>query len=482
MKKKNNELLHFGFLISIVLLLLLLSPQRSVAQLHKKITISVRNAPISDVIRMIARDEGLNVVISDSVKGKVSFFVKNISPQKAMQILKTEYSLVIKRVNKNTIVVMSAKGYVKTLTDEQSWILARKNTEDIKNEVLLPKDVKTIHLNYANAEEVGKMIKKLFFKSVKGNTDEVLTYKRLNDVVIKAPRPILKNVEHFIKKIDRPVKQVEIDARIVEINTTYEKSLGIQWGGIFENYYTSPATNKTFISVTGMSSSSGSTTNTTGSSTATVSSGFPSNPFNPSLSTTDNFIVNLPAQPQLAPTALNLGLLIGRADYNAELKITAGELEGYTKIISSPRIITNNGSEAKISNGQQIPYQETAGASGATSVSFKDASLSLNVLPRIADNGNIVMKITVAKDSPDYSHSVNGEPPINTQSVTTTVTVKSGETIVIGGLVQRTNEKTESGVPILKEIPLIGWLFSREDTYRPEYKLYVFIRPKIVNK
>ncbi len=480
MKIAKNVL--FGFFVLVAFLYPLCSSAHGFKK--KKITISVRNAPISDVIRMIAKDEGINAIISDSVKGHVSFYVKDISPQDAMKILKTEYGLVIKKINKDTIVVMSAKGYTKTLTDEQLWMLTEKSTKDVEEEVSLPKTVKTIHLHYANAEKIGKIIEKLFFKNTKHQTNKILIYKRLNDVVIKAPQPLLWKIKKFIKEIDKPVKQIEIDARVVEINTTYEKSLGIQWGGIFENYYTSPSTNKTFISVVGSSASelTNSSTSSTTSTTGTVSSGFPKNPFNPSLSTTDNFIVNLPAQPQLAPTALNLGLLIGRADYNAELKITAGELEGYTKIISSPRVITNDGSEAKISNGQQIPYQETAGASGATSVSFKDASLSLNVLPRIADNNSIIMKITVAKDSPDYSHSVNGEPPINTQSVTTTVTIKDGETIVIGGLVQKTNERTKAGVPILKEIPLIGWLFSREDTYQPEYKLYVFIRPKIINR
>ena len=481
MTLKNRQLV---FLVAILCFFII---ARSYANSlpNKKVTISVRNAPVQDVIRMIAKYEGVNVIISNSVKGKVSFYVKDVTPKDAMNSLKIEYNLVTKRIDNNTILVMSSKQYLSSLTSNQGILMSERNTREFKKMLYLPRKTEVIHLKYANSEKLKKIVQSMFLHQSKSFGDKILVYKRLNDLVINANYPTLYKINDFIKKIDVPPKQIEIDAKIVEISSTYEKSLGIQWGGTFENYYTAPSTNKTFITMTGTEESgveSGSSTTTTTSTTGTTNAGgFPTNPFNPSLPVSDNFIVNLPATSRVAPTALNLGLLIGRADYNIDLRITAGELNGYTKIISSPKVLTNDGSEAKISNGQEIPYQETAGASGATSVSFKDATLSLSVLPRVAGNNNIIMNLSISKNSPDYSHSVQGEPPINKQSVKTTITVKNGQTIVIGGLVQKTKEKTESGVPILKSIPLIGWLFDRKDIYNPEYKLYIFITPRIVN-
>jgi len=193
--------------------------------------------------------------------------------------------------------------------------------------------------------------------------------------------------------------------------------------------------------------------------------------------------VNLPATLSSAPTS-TVSLAIGNviANYNLDLKLSMGEVEGYTKVLSSPKVITLDNEPAKIESGQEIPYQESAGASGATSVSFKEATLSLEVTPHITNDNQVILKLKISKDSPDYSHTVGGEPPINTNSVESTVILKNGQTIVIGGLMQKTTEKTTAGVPGLMRIPLLGWLFKTERIYNPQNELYIFVTPHVLNE
>jgi len=451
--------LFFG--VSLLTMLAVFSPFAVGKPLARqdRISLSVRNVPLQDVIRMVAEAEHLNVSVSDKVSGQVSMFIKNVKPQQVLNILKKEYGLTTEVVG-NTLIVMPVNQLISEMNNEKTVLTTNWNLQNLKMSIIPPKSVAVIHLKYVKADKVADLVKKVFFTDKSMLTyNPVTVYKNNNDLIVKASPVLIDKIKEFISNIDRPKKRIAIEAEIVEVNSTYEKSLGIQWGGIYENR-SGVSSSHTFVSITG--------------------GNLPSNPINSNLPTTDNFVVNLPASPTVAPIAGNIGLLIGRANYNAELRITAGELEGYTKIISTPKVVVNDGSKATISNGQEIPYQESAGASGATSVSFQNAALTLDVTPTIADNGNIIMRISVSKDSPDYTHSINGEPPINTESVTTTVTVKSGQTIVIGGLVQKTKEKEEAGVPVLKDIPLLGWLFKRTDIYKPEFKLYIFIKPVIL--
>ena len=452
-------------LCAVVSLSILAFSHCSFGAVNGGMTVSVRNAPLQDVIRMIADAMHMNAVIPNSVKGTVSLYVKGVSPQQTLDILKREYSLSIER-NGNTLIVMPLSQVNSLITQENSFLVNQWNLMGTRMGVLVPKSIAVFHLKYMSADDAKSVIEKVIFNnSASLKYDPVVVYKKDNDLVVKAPQPTIDRIKSLIQKLDKPKKRIEIQAEIVEVNTNYEKSLGIEWGGVFGRNPETPY-NGHYISVTG-----GSFMTDTDNSNLFNSSG---------ADQSEEFLINLPASPTSAPIAADVGLLIGRAGYNALLRITAGEVEGYTKIISSPKIITDDGSEATISSGQEIPYQESAGASGATSVSFKSAALSLSVTPVVADNDSIILKINVSKDSPDYSHSINGEPPINTESVSTTVTVKSGQTIVIGGIVQKTREKEKAGVPGLKDIPLLGWLFSRTDVYTPSSKLYVFIKPTIL--
>ena len=170
-----------------------------------------------------------------------------------------------------------------------------------------------------------------------------------------------------------------------------------------------------------------------------------------------------------------------RANYNLDLKLEAAQTQGYSKIISAPRVITLDNEKANIESGLEIPYQEKTGE-GNTSVTFKKATLRLEVTPHITHNNKIVMEIKVSKDSPDWANVIagTGEPPIKKNEVTSKVIVDNGQTVVIGGLIEETRSKTTTGVPGLMTIPLLGWLFKSEHLQNPHDELLVFVTPKII--
>jgi len=166
------------------------------------------------------------------------------------------------------------------------------------------------------------------------------------------------------------------------------------------------------------------------------------------------------------------------ANYNLDLKLSLAEINNYSKTLSSPKIITLDNQEATVESGQEIPYT-TITTTGTQSTSFKDAVLSLKVTPHITNNGDVIMKLDIKKDSPGGT-APNGEIIINKNTVTSTVIVKNGQTIAIGGVYETTTSKSENGIPFLKSIPLLGWLFKSQQIQKPESELYIFITPKIL--
>ncbi len=430
---------------------------KKVLNIDKSISFDVRDAELKDIFRVFAQISGLNFIVGNDVKGTLTMKLTDVPLDQALNLILQQEGLVAER-HGNVVVIMTARKYQKEKNQQLKALEEKNRLERLKNSI-----TKVINLNYVTPDYAVSIINKLLYNSQKGVSGFVVSDVKNNSIICHDTPDNIKKIERVVRMIDHKKKAVEIDARIVEISKTFERQLGIQWGGTFENYYNAPGTTKTFIA-------------------AGNGDDLPSNPFNPDLPKPGNdFVVNLPTTLSDAPVAANFGLLIGRADYNIDLKLTAGEIEGYTKIISSPKVITLDNQPAKIESGQQIPYQETAGASGATSVSFKDATLSLEVTPHITNDNQIILKVKVSKNSADFTHAVNGEPPINTNTVQTTVILSNGETLVLGGLVQKTNLKTTSGVPGFMRIPLLGWLFKTKRYYNPENELFIFVTPKIVN-
>ncbi len=419
----------------------------------KRISFNVRNADIHDIFRVFAQISGLNFITSNDVHGTLTMNLKDVPWDQAFALILQQKGLVAER-DGNIVRITTASQMQREKSQELKAIQEKQELERAKNAV-----TEVISLNYITPDYAMKMVNNLLYKK-KSQSGFIVADMKNNAVICHDTKANIEKIKKIIDTIDKRKKAVEIDARIVEISKTFERQLGIQWGGNYANYYQAPNTHNTFIGVGGTTA--------------------PPNPFNANLPQ-DNFVVNLPTTLSDAPVAGALSLDIGSADYNIDLKLTAGEVEGYSKILSSPRVITLDNEPAKIESGQEIPYQESAGASGATTVDFKSATLSLEVTPHITNNNQIILKIKVSKDSPDFSHAVNGEPPINTNEVDTTIVLSNGQTVVLGGLIQKTNLKSTSGVPGLMKIPLLGWLFKTKRYYNPENELFIFVTPKIVH-
>jgi type IV pilus assembly protein PilQ len=193
-------------------------------------------------------------------------------------------------------------------------------------------------------------------------------------------------------------------------------------------------------------------------------------------SSAENLMVNLPA----AAATSGFNLLIGKVgSYLLQLELTAMQKEGLGEVISSPRVITSDKHKAVIKQGKEIPYQE-ASSSGATSVSFKEAVLQLEVTPNITPDDRVIMDLKVTKDNPDFSNLVLGTPPVDTRSVETTVLVDNGETVVLGGVFERTKTKSTDKVPLFGDLPYLGFFFRSTTTKDTNTELLIFITPKII--
>jgi type IV pilus assembly protein PilQ len=272
-----------------------------------------------------------------------------------------------------------------------------------------------------------------------------------NNIITSLPQICITDTPEVIEKIkndysgillNRPY-QIVIEARIVQIQSNYIQNLGIQWGG---SYSTSSA-----------------------GTTYSVGSGF----------TGSNYIFDFPADGVAAGNGAAIGFSLLGLKGRLDLTLSALEQIGKTQILSRPKVITIDGEPAEISQGVEIPYQ-TSSAQLGTNIQFKQALLRLNVIPRTLPDGNIVMNITLTQDIPDYGRAILGQPPINTKSITSRVVAKDGSTIVIGGILEKTNSTTTTGAPGIQRIPLLGWLFKKRSITNDNRELLIFISPKIV--
>ena len=275
----------------------------------------------------------------------------------------------------------------------------------------------------------------------------------------------LEEVAQLIKKVDRAVKQVLIEARIVEASDTFGRSLGVRLGSLTKaDGFGGPAGARTWI---------GGNVRSTGVQT-TQAQDYASSFFPDSLS------VNLPAATLgtgTNPGAFTFTLFNSALTRFLNLEISALQLDARGKIISSPRIITADNVEANIEQGTEIPYQ-TATASGATSISFRKATLRLKVKPQITPDDNVIMKLDVNKDS--VGQTTQAGPAIDTKQVTTEVLVENGGTIGIGGIFTQDESTQTSKIPWLGDLPFVGFLFRSERRFNDRRELLVFVTPRIV--
>lgn len=406
----------------------------------KKIKLDFTNADVRTVVRAIADIVGLNVVFDPEVKGTVS--VRFLTPVDWEEALKA---------------VLEPLGF--TYVREKDYIRVTSKKKLLEEMAAEPVHTYIVPLNYAYAEEVAKVIEKYLNaedkKGRKLNTKELVEVdERTNSLILKVTKSHYEKIMEIIKHTDKMTKQVSIEAKIVLIDTSLEKQLGVNWS----------------LAAWG----SGSDLYKAGSFQANDAVVIPG--------ITTNSMGNAATMP-LQPYTLAVGILKKDQSLRAELAIKASELTGDGKLVSQPKVVTLDNKEAVIEQGMEIPYK-VIDENGNISTEFKKASLILKVKPHVTNDNKIMLDLEIKKDKPNYDYVAitgNTEPAIDTRNVKTQIMVNNGDTLVIGGIYEQEKSKSKAGIPLLSKIPLLGWLFKNEVVKNSNSQLLIFITPKVIN-
>ncbi len=391
----------------------------------KRVTLEFADADIRKIFQLIGEVSGLNILVGDDVTGTISIKLVNVPWDQALDVILDTKNLAMKR--SGNIVVIRPRDKMTSQADDE--VAARKAYEKT-----LDMRMKVFDVNYADAKDIATQ-----FGNYKSERGSISTDPRTNKVIVNDIAPAIEKMTVLIKELDTPEKQVLIEARIVEASSNLTQDLGIQWGAHYDN---SP--------------------------TATLDTGFGGSVTN--LIGTAGFATG--------PGAA-LGLTLGKLakDFQLDMRLSASVSAGHGKVISTPKIMTLNNKPAKITQGVMQPYQTTS--SEGTKTEFVEAALKLEVTPHITANGSVSMKIKASNDTVG-SAATGTAPPINKKEATTEMVVRNGETTVIGGIYKDDETSTDEGVPWLKDIPVLGWLFKSNTTTKEKTELLIFITPRIV--
>lgn len=422
----------------------------SFAYTGEKLSLNFQDIDVRSVLQLIADFTDLNLVASDTVKGNITLRLQNVPWDQALDLVLKTKGLDKRKVG-NVLLVAPADEIA---ARERQELEAQKQIAE-----LAPLRRELIQINYAKAADMAK----LFQSVTSGGTDErgsITVDERTNSIIAYQTQERLDELRRIVVQLDVAVRQVMIEARIVEANVDYDKSLGVRWGGNLWSGNDWSAWGKN--GQLGVEDEEGSSVGH-----------FEGRPTIP---------VNTPFV-DLGVTGSS-GIGIGFISNNAilDLQLSAMEKSGSGEVVSQPKVVTSDKETAKILKGTEIAYQE-ASSSGATTTSFKEASLSLEVTPQITPDNRILMEVKVTKDAPDFSviASTNGVPAIQKNEVNAKVLVTDGETIVIGGVFSNTQSKSVDKVPFLGDVPYVGRLFRRDIVQDKKSELLVFITPRIMN-
>ena len=413
----------------------------------ERLSLNFQSIEVRAVLQLIADFTDLNLITSDSVKGNVTLRLKNVPWDQALDIILRSKGL-----------AMVKDGNVISVAPAEEIAARAKLDQAIEAEAPLISD--SIQVNYAKASDFTKLLKTKD-NSLLSERGSVSVDKRTNRLLIRDTTKNVDAVIALVQQLDIPVRQVLIETRIVLATNDFSKELGVRFGISHSDTSISGA-NTDSVGVSGTSAAA-----------ETARQGFePTQP--------GRFNVDLPVT-SLAASAGSIGLALSRLPFGTliDLELSAAQTEGRSETISSPRVITSDQSKAVIETGTEIPYAE-ASSSGAATVTFKKAVLSLEVTPQITPDDRIIMDLIVSKDSPDFANLTAAGPPIKTQSVTTNVLVDNGETIVLGGVYEQTKSKSVNRVPFFGELPLIGFLFRSTFEQDNKSELLIFITPKLL--
>ncbi len=420
------------------------------------ISIDVQNADIQNILRLIAKIGGFNLVISEDVKGKITLSLHNVPWDQALDIILSSKGLGMAKIG-NVIRVAP----LMTLKEETEQLAQIKEAIS-KEETAAPLVTAYLQVNYAKASDLVKQIQTLLTERGSVTYDE-----RTNKIILKDVPAVVEKAKYVISQLDEPVKQVLIEARIVQIINRFQYQLGINWsGGAWRS------STHTFTGIGQVQAQP-----------ETINIGeqpqisFSLNGTAPSIS---NAIVDL----GIGGTGFgSLGLMIGRVAGNSamllDLQLNTLEEKGLARIISTPHIVTMDHLPAEIKQGDRIPYRRYT-PEGLISTEFIDAGLTLKVTPHITPDNRITLEIEAEKSEPDFSRTVDGVPTIITRSAKSKILIENGETIVIGGIINENLTEEHNRVPGFAELPIIGKLFKSKSYSNEKQELLIFITARII--
>jgi len=448
-----------------------------------RVSINYQNGDVRALLRLMAEELGLNAVISETVTGTTTLVLKDVPADQVVDIIFQQKGLDMRK--KGNIIMIAPRDEI--ATREKLEFESKQQINDLE-----PLKLEQFQMNYQKATDVARLLaglppagagavqasvpgvnaaatvaaQRILSKRGSAVADPMSNILFVNDIPSK-----LEEIRSFIAAIDKGARQVLIEARVVEANDTFNRDLGVKLGFINSQ--------STQIGNSGIYTAGGAMTPAVTSGSKTTPATLVQNPM---------LGVNLPSG---ASTGGTLALSLFNASFTRilNLELSALEKDGVGKIISSPRVITANNVKAKIEDGTEIPYITTQAATNSSAqtytVNFKPAKLSLEVTPQITPEGTVRMNLIVKKEEPDWERAVdvNGfrNPPIKSSVVETSVVVENGGTVVIGGVFVTKTGDTVSKIPMLGDIPVLGWLFKTKNESVDRRELLVFITPRLMS-
>jgi len=392
------------------------------------ITLAFQNAPVTVILQALADHQQMNLVTAPGVEGNLSVRLTDIPWQQALDIILHMGKLTVHK-----------QGSVLMVTPDIDPATLRQQQKEASDTELQQRPLAsmTLALQNADATETAASLnaQKGSLLSERGRATADV---RTNTLLIRDTQQALDEVAPWLKEMDLPLQQVQLAAHIVTMNSESLRELGVRWGFSGDT----PITKSVRM---------------------------------------NNFSMGMPVENPVFTAGFNLAHISGRI---LDLELTALEQEDLVDIIASPRLLTAHMQTASIKQGTEIPYQVSSGASGSTSIEFKEAVLGMEVTPKILRNGNITLSLQISQNMPGRSiKQAEGEAlAIDKQEIKTQVTVKNGETIVLGGIFQRQNQNTENKVPLLGDIPVMGSLFKHQSKNMKRRELVIFITPTLISR
>jgi type IV pilus assembly protein PilQ len=407
------------------------------------VSLDFNDTDLRAVLQALADEGGINVIIDPRVQGSVTTRITSVPWDEAFDTIATSYG--VGYVARGNIVKVAPLA---VLAEEAAAQQKLAEARALAGELVTD----TLTLNYGSAKDIAVLVR----DTILSPRGQVQVDERTNTLIITDLPDRVRRGFEMVGGLDVPQPQVEIEARIVQTSRDYAKQLGFDWG---VNGRMAPDLGNT----TGLAF--------------------------PNQGSVSGRVGDLIQGPDGVGTAINqgvtnattgIGLAVGsiNGSFNLDARLTALERDGKGKVLSTPRVSTENNKEAEIMQGVQIPIQTTA--NNTVTVTWKDAALILRVLPQITAAKTVIMRIVVENGSPDFARAIAGNPPINTQRANTSVRVASGETTVIGGIFLSTEQTTQSRTPGLGKLPFVGFLFRRDEVTDESRELLIFITPRII--